>query len=384
VSQAGGLSLNASAPAPRTVLVLPAWYPTSEQPLAGVFVRDHVRAAAAYGHRLVVLVDEGSDSAPRGLFSLVENRDGPLRIARLSYRRSLGAAAFIPAVIALSRRLAREGTPVDLLHAHVHWMGWAATQAGWLLRRPVVISEHSSEWPRGQITPAALRRARIAFRRAALVCPVDVQLEHAIEERGVHGRFRVVPNTVDTGVFRPLSEGRRTPTRLVNVAQHVEVKGLDVLLEAFAGVAKRRSGLTLKLIGDGPLTPKLKQLALQLGVDGSVSFAGRLDAARVAEELRGADAMVISSLSENLPVALLEALCCGLPVAATSVGGIPNALGKDGELASPGDPQQLASAVEALLDGYSRFDRGDIAARAAARWSLSSIGAIWDEIYRSF
>jgi glycosyltransferase involved in cell wall biosynthesis len=383
LSQAGGRALNASATEPRTVLVLPAWYPTSEQPLAGVFVRDHARAAAAYGHRLVVLVNEENRSAPRGLFSLVDDRDGPLRIARLSYRRSLGTAAFIPAVAALSRRLAREGTPVDLLHAHVHWMGWAATQAGWLMRRPVVISEHSSEWPRGQITPAALRRARIAFRRAALVCPVDAQLERAIEERGVHGRFRVVPNTVDTGVFRPPSRAPGTHARLVNVAQHVEVKAHDVLLEAFAGVAKRRPGLTLVLIGEGPLTPKLKQLAVQLAIEGAVSFVGSVDAPRVAEELRRADALVMSSLSENLPLALLEALCCGLPVAATSVGGIPNALGTDGELAPPGDPERLASAVEAVLGGYSRFDRDDIAARAAARWSFATVGAIWDEIYRS-
>ena len=76
-----------------------------------------------------------------------------------------------------------------------------------------------------------------AFRRAALVCPVNVRLQQAIESYGVRARFRVVPNTVDTGVFHPGRRRRATADRLVNVAQHVEVKGLDVLLRAFATLA---------------------------------------------------------------------------------------------------------------------------------------------------
>jgi L-malate glycosyltransferase len=384
VSQVGGLALSAASPQRRTVLVLPAWYPTRDRPLAGVFVRDHARAAAAYGHRVVVVVDEGPRSGVRGLFSLAESRDGPLRIIRLSYRASLGPIAFVPGVVAVARRLARDGTPVDLLHAHVHWMGWAAVQAGVLLRRPVVISEHSSEWPRRLISPRALWRARLAFRRAAVVCPVDMRLQHAIEAYGVRGRFRVVPNAVDTALFHPPSPERTsTPSRLVNVAQHVEVKGLDVLLRAYAMLAARRPGVTLELIGDGPLTPELERLAAELGVEGSVRFSGRADSERVATALRSADAFVLSSLSENLPVAVLEALCVGLPVVATDVGGVSAAVGADGELAPPGEAERLASALDALLDGYARFDRQDIAIRAGARWSFEAVGRVWDEIYRS-
>ena len=61
---------------PRTVLVIPAWYPTATRPLEGPFVRDHVRAAAAYGHRMVVLVDEGPSAEVRGLVRLAEEHDG--------------------------------------------------------------------------------------------------------------------------------------------------------------------------------------------------------------------------------------------------------------------------------------------------------------------
>jgi glycosyltransferase involved in cell wall biosynthesis len=365
------------------VLVLPAWYPTAARPFSGPFVRDHVRAAAAL-HRMVVVVDEGPDSAVRGLFRLEEDRDGEVRVVRLSYRPAAVRVAYLLGVLAVARRLKRERTPVDVFHAHIHRMGWVAVLAGAALRRPAVISENSSEWPRRLMTPAGLHRAKYAFRRAALVCPVNRRLQEAIERYGVEARFRIVPNTVDTGTFHPPAEPRgRTPARLVNVAMHVEVKALDVLLRAFALVAEGRPALTLELIGEGPLTDELQRLASELGLAGRVRFAGTAAPERIAELLRDSDAFVLSSLSENMPLAVIEALCCGLPVAATDVGGVREAVGGDGVLAPAGDPQALASAIETVLDEYQRFDGVDIARRAAARFSFEAVGSVWDEIYRS-
>jgi glycosyltransferase involved in cell wall biosynthesis len=348
-------------------------------------VRDHARAAAAYGHRVVVLADEGPSDQVRGAFSLEEERDGELRVVRLSWRPSASRVAYLLGALTLSRRLLREGTPVDVLHAHIHRMGWPAVLAGAVLRRPAVITENSSEWPRRLMTPAALRRARFAFRHAALVCPVNQRLKQAIESYSVQARFRVVPNTVDTSLFRPAEEpppGR--PTRLVNVARHVEVKRLDVLLRAFAIVAAGRQGLTLELLGDGPLTPDLRRLSFELGLDDRVRFEGAATPERIAETLRRSDVFVLSSLSENMPLAVIEALCCGVPVAATDVGGVAEAVGPDGVLARPEDPAALAAAIETVLAGKRRFDRAGIARRAAGRFSFEAVGRVWDEVYRSF
>jgi len=363
-----------------TVLVLPAWYPTGAQPLSGSFVRDHARAAAAQGHRLVVLVDEGPRDNVRGFFSLTEERDGALRVFRLAYRPSTVRVSYLLAALTVARRLRREGAPVDVLHAHIHRMGWPAVLAGKLLRRPVVISEHSSEWPRQMLSAAALRRARVAFRRAALVCPVNEYLQHAIESHGIQANFRVVPNTVDTTVFRP-SETDPAEQRLVNVARHVEIKGLDVLLHAFAAVASRRLDLTMDLIGDGPLTGRLQRTAAELDLGARVRFHGSTTPEQVAGVLRLSNAFVLSSLSENMPLAVLEALCSGLPVAATDVGGLAEAIGRDGVLAPAGDAEALARTIEAVLDKI--YDRKDIARRAAERWSFDAVGRTWDEIYRS-
>jgi glycosyltransferase involved in cell wall biosynthesis len=333
---------------------------------------------------MVVLVDEGPSNDVRGLITLSEERDGDLRIVHLAYRPKALRVAYLLGTLRVARRLSREGTPIDLLHAHIHRMGWPAVLAGVVLRRPVVISEGSSEWPRRLMTPARLRRAQIAFRRAALVCPVNRRLQEAIESYGIRARFRIVPNAVDTRVFHP-TEMRHggSSIRLVNVALHVEVKGLDFLLRAFASVAAKRPQLTLDLVGEGPLTPTLKRLADELSVAERVSFAGAASPAEVADRLRASDVFVLSSHSENLPLAVLEALCCGLPVAATDVGGVHEAVGEDGALAPSGDADALAAAVEEVLSSLGDIDRADIARRAAARWSFEAVGGVWDEIYRS-
>ena len=369
----------------RTVLVLPAWYPTEREPLSGPFVRDHTRAAAAYGHRMVVLVDEGPSKSVRGLVRLEEARDGPLRLVRMTYHPRAIRVAGVLAALRVARRLRREGTPVDVLHAHIHRMGWVAVLVGSVLRRPVVITENSSEWPRRLMSPGRLRRAKFALEHAALVCPVNLRLQQAIESYGVRAHFRIVPNTVDTGVFRPgPALAVRDEPRLVNVARHVEVKGLDILLRAFAAVAAAMPDARLELVGDGPLTPSLRELAAELGIAGSVEFSGPARPPEIAERLRRSDVFVLSSHSENMPLAVLEALCCGLPVAATDVGGVPEAVGPDdGALAAPGDPPALAGAIHTVLAHLDAYDREDIARRAAARWSFEAVGATWDEIYRS-
>jgi glycosyltransferase involved in cell wall biosynthesis len=348
-------------------------------------VREHARAAASAGHRVIVLADEGPDPRVRGLYATAEERDGPLPVIRFTYRPRAERLAYLLAVLRLARRLRRAGTPIDILHAHVHRMGWPAVMAGALLRCPVVISEHSSEWSDGTLSSGALRRARIAFRRAALVCPVSRSLQASIESRGVRARFRVVPNAVDTDVFHP-AEGTAGPAgeRLVNVALHEEIKSLDVLLAAFAVVAGNRPEASLELIGEGPQTASLQELAATLGIAERVRFRGALPPHEVAAALREPDLFVLSSRSETFGAAVIEALCAGLPVVATAVGGIPEIVGEgDGVLAPPADPGELASAVVGALDDYGRFDRAEISRRAQARYSTQAIGATWDEIYRA-
>jgi glycosyltransferase involved in cell wall biosynthesis len=249
-----------------------------------------------------------------------------------------------------------------------------------------VISEHSTEWPSKTMRASSVRRARWSFPHAALVCPVSNALQQAIEAYGVHGRFRVVSNPVDTSVFHPPDASPEAkPTRLVNVALHGPNKALDVLLRAFRSLVDRRPELTLDLVGEGPLTPDLKRLATDLGLAEHVRFLGPMDPPAVATVLRESHVFVLSSLVETQGIAVMEALCCGLAVAATRAAGVSEVVsdGYESVLAPPNDPDALASAVQEAIDRYPRLDRADSARRAAERFSLDAVGRTWDEIYRS-
>jgi glycosyltransferase involved in cell wall biosynthesis len=127
------------------------------------------------------------------------------------------------------------------------------------------------------------------------------------------------------------------------------VKGLDTLLRAFALAAVDAPYLKLVLVGDGAERTALETLAKSLGLLQSVQFLGpRMD---VPHLLRAADAFVMSSLSEGLPMVLLEAMAAHVPCVATAVGGIPELLdGEAGLLVQPGAPEELAAALRLMTN----------------------------------
>lgn len=133
------------------------------------------------------------------------------------------------------------------------------------------------------------------------------------------------------------------------VARLQQVKGLDVLLKAFAQVACVFESVFLWLIGDGPELGNLKKLADDLGIGGLVTFWG--EQPNVADFLRRADIGVLSSHIEGLPNAIIEYMAAALPIVATDVGGVSELIGhhENGLLVPANRPQVLADALITLL-----------------------------------
>jgi glycosyltransferase involved in cell wall biosynthesis/peptidoglycan/xylan/chitin deacetylase (PgdA/CDA1 family) len=148
---------------------------------------------------------------------------------------------------------------------------------------------------------------------------------------------------------------------LVCVARQDPAKGIDVLLRALVLLAGRHPEIGLTLVGTGPALDENTALARELGIDGRTRFAGLIPYA--APYLRAADAVILPSRREGLPIVALEALALERPVVATAVGGTPTVIvdGETGSLVAPEDPEALAAGISATLD-----DPGEAVRRARA------------------
>ncbi len=147
------------------------------------------------------------------------------------------------------------------------------------------------------------------------------------------------------------------------VATFKRQKGHRVLIEAAAALAPQFPHLRLLLVGDGELRDELQARVRELNLEGCIRFLGlRRD---VPEILSACDSFILPSLWEGLPMALVEAMACGLPVIATDVSGTRQVMvpGETGMLIAPGDAQEIVQAVSELLADPFRGKVMGLAAR---------------------
>lgn len=276
------------------------------------------------------------------------------------------------------RALARQLAPQALLATWLYPDAWAGLLAARRLGLPLVVKLHGSDVLRQGLDPARRPYMRQVLAAAQAVVAVSPSLAQAAQELGAPAsRLRLVPNGVDTALFHPADKAlaRRQlglPAQgplFLYLGWLVEVKGPAVALQALARLENAR----LVLVGDGPLKPALLALASRLGLEQRLVWAGAQPHARVAGYLAACDALVLPSLSEGEPNAVLEALASGRPVAASAVGGVPGLVhpGRQGYLAPAGDAKALAQAMAQVL--AQTWSPQELAAPLAGRdWRTSA------------
>jgi glycosyltransferase involved in cell wall biosynthesis len=204
----------------------------------------------------------------------------------------------------------------------------------------------------------------------------------------------VLPNGVDTDRFQPAPDKTavRRELRLpesslavVTVARLAPEKDLETLLRAFAIVTRTHPTTELWVVGYGPEQQCLQALTRELCLETRTHFLGLRD--DVDKILRAADVFALSSLSEGLSVALIEAASCGLPIVATDVGGNAEVVNPPagGVLVKPRDPEALAAALVKLLSDEDLRRRMGGAARqhALAQFSVEQMVNRYISLYET-
>jgi glycosyltransferase involved in cell wall biosynthesis len=229
---------------------------------------------------------------------------------------------------------------------------------------PIVVTSRRSLGVFKADKPHYLFMERLANRMTDLVVAnaEAVKIDAIRQERLPSSRIRVVYNGIEPRLFNlPLEPTLRSSLEipcevevLGVVANLIAYKGHRFLLEACHLVKQRYPRFVVLLIGEGPCRSELERLAKDLHLEAEIRFLGaRQDVPRL---LSVVGMVVLPSLHEGLPNAILEAMAAGKPVVATRVGGIPEAVvhGETGLLVPPADPGALAEAILALLGDPGR------------------------------
>jgi len=295
------------------------------------------------------------------------------------------------AILRLARAL--RAARAEVVHAH-DWGGYLdIMSAAWLARVPVAVhTVHGRymSYPPGRFTDLKKSLRHFCERRAArrfgnTICVSDALRAHVAEEVGIP---ESVMHTIANGVAVPPLRRERVAQagalRLVTVGRLAAVKNFALLIRAFAPLAARWPQLSLSIVGDGPERGALEKLAVELGLTGAVHFLGfRSD---IDELLAQSDVFVLTSLSEGIPMSILEAMKSGLPVVATRVGGVPATVaeGETGILVESGDERALTRALATLIE-YPRSAEAMGAAgqaRVREKFSVETMVAAYEAIYR--
>lgn len=316
-------------------------------------VRSLSRELARRGHQVTVVTSRHDPSLPPE-----EELDG-FRVLRVRPRVIVMRTPITPRM-----RGSLRGLATDVVHAHSppplasHYAGTVATERG----IPYIVTYHCDvDLPSafGSLVEAAYRRSLGAdtLRNAARV--IVTTRTYAATSRAIW-RYNpsVIPNAVDHRRFRPDVDGSRVRTSLrirpevpvvLLVGRIVPHKGVEHFVEAARYVPEAQ----FMIVGEGSLLEPMRRLAASMGVADRIRFLGRVSDERLPEVYAACDVFVLPSVSrlEAFGIVALEAMATGKPVIVADIPGVREMIedGRDGLLADPVNPRDLAEKIRRML-----------------------------------
>ena len=242
---------------------------------------------------------------------------------------------------------------VDILHVHagIGWEGHRLAEAGWTAGLPVVRTEHLPYLLTDEEQVAAYRASLGLVDRLIVVSEAAgvTYRDQGIADSRIHvvrnGVVAPVPSVSGRTVRDDLGLGD-DQVMVLTAARFTPQKGHRALVEAASHVVARHPHVIFLLAGSGPYRVEIEALVAERGLSDHVRFLGDRD--DVPALMAACNVFALPSLFEGLPLVVLEAMACGVPIVATAVGGTTDALGDDYPwLCRADDVNELAKTIEA-------------------------------------
>lgn len=280
--------------------------------------------------------------------------------------------------LALTSKMIEVATYENLDLLHVHYAIPHATSA-YLAKQilqeksdiKIITTLHGTDITLVGLEPSFLHLTKFSIMKSDGVTAVSKYLkEKTLTQYSMDKDIRVIPNFVDTNIYRKTERphlhccvANESEKVMVHISNFRPVKRVPDTIRILEKVNKEVP-TKLILVGDGPDRSECERLARELGIANRVSFLGKQEG--LVEILNSADLFLLPSQSESFGLAALEAMACGLPVIATSVGGIPEVVdhNETGYIAEIGDIDRMARYAIDLLTNerkYTRFSDAGLA-----------------------
>jgi glycosyltransferase involved in cell wall biosynthesis len=371
------------------VLWLVSWYPNRLNAFTGDFIQRHVQAASLYAEVEVIFVKK-DESLAANTSEVERTVTGNLTEQIIYYNSPKINLKIIDRAIsffnykkyyrqAVEQYVKQNGMPA---YVHVHVAMNAGVIALWIKKKwnvPYFVTEHWVGYYR-ECVPSIYDN-NFLFRflnkrvlaKATLFLPVTKGLGEKVNNDFVKVPYQVIPNVVNTDFFKYRSS---TPAkfRFIHIS-HINFQKNPEGMFSAAQLLKER-GYKFELFMLGNQSESLTALANKYGLlPDVVMFNNAVPYKEVAGFIQSSAAFLMCSRFGNLPCVLLEAVCCGLPVISTDVGGIAEAVNDDnGILVESEDIPALANAMQKMIDEYQHYNREKIAAEASAKYNYTKVG----------
>lgn len=346
------------------ILFLCSWYPHPGNPGQGIFIKRHAECLALQ-HRVTVVFARSSDHVADS--EVITTEQGNLREIVCLYPKLASSFPLIGPALKLAQYQAQfqkalqqalSGQHFDLVHLNVVFP--AAIPALRLLKKnplPMIITEHwSGYYPedgnyRGYYMKRITRQA-VAAAKAVLV--ISEKLKAAMQAQGLQSRYYTINNVVDTNVFKPQDfKKAQGVLKILHVSSLVErEKNILGIIETACLLKQKRMPFRLEIIGGTPESvEQYSRIVSEQGLSEEITFFGQRPAEFIAAQMNAADVFLLMSHFEGMPVVLLEAMACGLPVISTKVGAVPLMVGSERGLVLEG------SRARDFAEALARFTR---------------------------
>lgn len=379
------------------ILWLASWYPNWYEPTNGDFIqRQAIAVSKIVPINLIHVVQLGKEKSTTAQFIHSQKHNLNEFLYSFSFKKwgwkwldkiryNLTYLMFYRKV--LKKYMLEYGKPT-LIHIQVPMKaGMMAIYLLHSLKIPFIVTEHSSMY-----NPLAAdnfykrsvffkRNTKNIFQKAVVVTNVSAAIGKNVAKLFNLKSTVVIHNVVDTTHFYYVAKNENTKFKWLHVSSLYRLKNVDKIIKAFKLLNKIRQDWEFTIVGNAP--QYLVEMVNQLGLSTKIKFTGEVSYTQVAKHMQASSALVLFSKHENFPCVIIEALCCGLPVVSSNVGGVLEAINNtNGLLVENENIEDLKNTFIKMMNNYKQYNQPQIAKKAAQIYSEKSIGEKFVTLYQ--